>query len=556
MTRSTLCQPPQAEQQLPSFEFLGQHAWMTLYDPEHISSLSAPQILDSSALVLYFPAPNTATGEDVLEYHVHGGPAIVKAVLGAIPKLLPSAQSPAIPPPNSGIAKGSNGLHPPRFYRIRYAEPGEFTRRAFYNSRLDLTQIESLGDTLSAETEQQRRLAVKGSSGSSSLASRYEAWRQMLLAARGEMEALIDFSEDQHFDESPSTLVSAVRTQIEDLQMHLTAVINNGARGELLRNGISVALLGAPNAGKSSLLNRIVRREAAIVSTQAGTTRDVVEVNIDIGGFFCKFGDLAGLRGTFNSKRLSDGHSESVDDIEEEGIRRAKARVLEADVIVLVLSYEPSNTAALGYEIRLHEDILDTLQKCDFSTQRLVCVFNKMDQVSSEQSPRVSFDAGWTLDSVPRPVKVAIEHALPVCCKENAPSPSSANAAQASIQTLLHTLTTTFQEMTAAVEPDMEKSTDVEAGSYAGLWEESLGATERQRLLLEECQGHLDDFLASSSTPLDSTTNSVDRSESDSSVDLVLLAENLRAAGNCLAKITGRGESGDVEEVLGVVFSK
>jgi tRNA modification GTPase len=217
-------------------------------------------VLDSEALVLYFPSPRTVTGEDVLELHIHGGPAIIKAVLSAIGTC------------NTTVAP------------IRYAEPGEFTRRAFLNNRIDLTKVEALGDTLSAVTEEQRRLSVNGTV--SGLAARYDTWRQSLLAARGELEALIDFSEDQHFDESPAELAASVAVQIQALQRLLKLYSANAVRGELLRNGISLSLIGAPNVGKSSMLNQIVGRNAAIVSQEAGTTRDIVEVGVDLGGFF------------------------------------------------------------------------------------------------------------------------------------------------------------------------------------------------------------------------------------------------------------------------------
>lgn len=217
-------------------------------------------------MVLYFPAPKTVTGEDLLELHVHGGTAIVRAVLAAIPRI-----------PGTGPSQS-----------IRYAEPGEFTRRAFANDRLDLTQVEALGDSLAASTEQQRRLSVRGTTNS--LATRYENWRKLLLEARGELEALIDFSEDQHFDESIGELLGSVAAQVVSLRAALLAHQENAVRGELLRSGISLALLGAPNAGKSSLLNAVVGREAAIVSREAGTTRDVVEVGIDLGGFFAGWG--------------------------------------------------------------------------------------------------------------------------------------------------------------------------------------------------------------------------------------------------------------------------
>ncbi|KAF7560970.1 hypothetical protein G7046_g3171 [Stylonectria norvegica] len=245
----------------------------SLFDPQ--SPVGAPRVLDSEALVLYFPCPKTVTGEDVLELHVHGGPATVKAVLAAIPQC-PSPQ------------------------RIRYAEPGEFTKRAFINNRLDLAQIESLSDTLAAETEQQRRAAVRGNSGA--LGRAYEAWRQQLLLARGEIEALIDFSEDQHFDEPQSELLSNVTEQVARMLHSIELHEKGSQRSELLRNGIRIALLGPPNVGKSSLMNLIVGREASIVSGEAGTTRDIVEASLDMRGYLCSFADTAGFRSTDPAK--------------------------------------------------------------------------------------------------------------------------------------------------------------------------------------------------------------------------------------------------------------
>jgi tRNA modification GTPase len=261
-----------------------------LYDPSDSNN-----VLDS-ALVLHFPAPKTVTGEDILELHIHGGHATVKAVLAAI-----------------GQCQSK--------HTIRYAEAGEFTRRAFQNDRLDLGQVEALSDALSAETEQQRRAAMRGNSGK--LGRTYEEWRQLLLAARGELEALIDFSEDQHFDESPAQLMGNVTRQIGPI---LSAIRRHqaGSRcGELLKRGIRISLLGPPNAGKSSLLNIIVDREASIVNEEAGTTRDIVEVSVDIGGYLCVFADTAGLR------------SMSVGAVEQEGIRRAKAKAKDSDLVRL-----------------------------------------------------------------------------------------------------------------------------------------------------------------------------------------------------------------------------
>lgn len=237
------------------------------------------------------------TGEDILELHIHGGHATVKAVLAAI-----------------GQCRSK--------HTIRYADAGEFTRRAFQNDRLDLGQVEALSDALSAETEQQRRAAMRGNSGK--LGRIYEEWRQLLLAARGELEALIDFSEDQHFDESPAELMRNVTSQIGPILQAIRRHQKGSRCGELLKRGIRISLLGPPNAGKSSLLNVIVDREASIVSEEAGTTRDIVEVSVDIGGYLCVFADTAGLRSP-----------SSIGGVEQEGIRRAKAKAKDSDLVRL-----------------------------------------------------------------------------------------------------------------------------------------------------------------------------------------------------------------------------
>jgi tRNA modification GTPase len=454
-----------------------------LYAPHHLPTPAT--LLDPGALVLHFPAPNTVTGEDVLELHVHGGPAIVRAVLAAIPQCA----------------------------AIRYAEPGEFTRRAFANNRMDLPQIESLGETLAATTEQQRKLSVRGTT--SSLAVRYEQWRHLLLQARGELEALIDFSEDQHFDESPAVLCASVATQVARLTFHIQAHVANAVRGELLRNGISVALLGAPNAGKSSLLNCIVGREAAIVSQEAGTTRDIVEVGLDLGGWLIKIGDMAGLR------KAGLVGVDVVGPVEQEGIKRAKQRALESDVVVVV---QDATT-------EMDPEVTETAQQCVQLGINVVVVINKIDQMSGSAS---SLDS-WK-ERMQSVLAVPVEHVFFVSCKNT------------DIQTFLDGLLRTFKEMTAAMVPDFEPDPSI--------WQESLGATERQRVLLSECLSHLDIFLrAVESTPrqVDDTINHI---ENTNEVDIVVAAESLRLAAETLARITGRGESGDVEEVLGVVFEK
>lgn len=445
---------------------------------------------------------------------------MVKAVLNAIPKsIIPSSQADS--------------------YTLRYAEPGEFTRRAFYNGRLDLTQIEALGDTLSAETEQQRRLAIRGATNV--LAKEYEAWRQKLLYARGELEALIDFSEDQHFDESPKRLLRSVAKQVEQLRRQIRMNIQNSFRGELLRSGISIALVGAPNAGKSSLLNRVIKREASIVSNQEGTTRDVVEVGVDIGGFYCRFGDLAGLR---EISRVGEG----IEDIEMEGIRRAKMRARNADMIIFVISSEDLRAHA---EIPLiNAEVEETLRSCDPETQNLVCVINKSDLIQtrmpiSEIYSQLNHHPVLQAHSAKGTVPVFI-----VSCKDAGASPKNDESDPGGIQRFLRGLTGVFDGMTSAIRPHELPETNVDSSP----WELSLGASERQRRLLQQCAHFLDAFT-NEVRLVDSHIDDEDTAAAEQT-DVVLAAENLRSAADCLAKITGRGEAGDVEEVLGVVFEK
>lgn len=493
----------------------------TLFEPSVILVDSQDeQVLDSNALVFHFPAPHTATGEDILELHVHGGTAVVKAVLAAIPKTIPSHA----------------------LQTIRYAEPGEFTRRAFYNNRLDLLQVEALGDTLAADTEQQRRLAVRGSSNV--LAERYEAWRQKLLYARGELEALIDFSEDQHFDESPAKLCASVARQVQQLKSQLQANIESASRGELLRNGINIALIGAPNAGKSSLLNQIVGREAAIVSSEAGTTRDVVDVDVDLGGFYCRFGDLAGLR---EQTQTADKHQ--VGEIEKEGIRRAKERALKADVIVVVLSVEAvKDSANSKANVSIGSEVEEVLNQVDLNSQKVVCVLNKADLFASNahlSNTRSRFRRHRALrdffDFSGTPL-------FAVSCTNAQASNIDNKSDPSGIQAFLNGLTQLFGRMTTTVVPGEYNST----GNNSA-WAESLGATERQRLLLLQCLQHLEIFLAEVQN---NDRNEDVATDQGDDVDVVVAAESLRFAADCLAKIIGKGEAGDVEEVLGVVFEK
>ncbi len=240
-------------------------------------------------LVVWFEAPHTETGEMMAELHLHGGRAVVNAALAAIARL--------------GFC--------------RLAEPGEFTRRAFEHGKLDLTRAEAIADLVAAETDQQRKLAIQQAGGA--LQRLYDDWRTVGLRALAHLEAAIDFPDE----DLPDGIAGEVKTALASLQGEIGAHLDD-RRGERLRDGLHIAIIGPPNAGKSSLLNLLAQRDAAIVSETAGTTRDVIEVHLDLGGWPVVLADTAGLR-------------ESTDTIEQEGVRRAKARAAAADLRVLVL---------------------------------------------------------------------------------------------------------------------------------------------------------------------------------------------------------------------------
>lgn len=241
------------------------------------------------ALVVWFEAPRTETGETMAEFHLHGGRAVVNATLEALAKL--------------GFC--------------RLAEPGEFTRRAFENNKLDLTRAEAIADLVAAETDQQRRQAMQQMDGA--LHRLYEDWRTLGLRALAHLEAAIDFPDE----DLPEGIGDEVKTAVTRLRGEIATHLDD-RRGERLRDGLHIAIIGPPNAGKSSLLNLLARRDAAIVSETAGTTRDVIEVHLDIGGWPVVLADTAGLR-------------ETGDAIEREGVRRARARADAADLRLLVL---------------------------------------------------------------------------------------------------------------------------------------------------------------------------------------------------------------------------
>jgi tRNA modification GTPase len=243
------------------------------------------------ALVLWFPGPRSETGEDTVEFHLHGGRALVAAVVAVL------------------------GRQP----GFRPAEPGEFTRRAFENGKLDLTGVEGLADLIGAETEAQRRQAFRQLRGL--LGERAEEWRTRLIAALALVEAIIDFPDE---GDVPHDLVAPALEIARELHEEIGALLADRRRGERLREGPVVAIAGPVNVGKSSILNRLAGRPAAIVSPHAGTTRDVIEVSLDLGGYPVTILDTAGIR-------------DSDDPVEQEGMRRARERASQADLTLWVV---------------------------------------------------------------------------------------------------------------------------------------------------------------------------------------------------------------------------
>src|SRR3954469_12924242 len=258
------------------------------------------QPIDDS-VVLWFPGPASATGEDVAEFHVHGGRAVLAALFAAIF---------AIP-------------------NMRAAEPGEFTRRAFENGKLDLTEAEGLDDLIHADTDRQRRQALRQLQGL--LGNRARDWRERIIEASALIEAGIDFSDE---GDVPAELMAPAVKAIGALHDEIAEVLAAQGQAERLRDGLAVAIAGEPTVGKSTLTNQLARRDVAIVSPHAGTTRDVIEVQLDLDGYPVTVIDTAGIRAT-------------EDPVEQEGVRRARARAAEAD-LVLWLVEDDSHDPAVG----------------------------------------------------------------------------------------------------------------------------------------------------------------------------------------------------------------
>lgn len=276
------------------------------------------------ALVLCFENPHSFTGEKVVEYQLHGSPAVLESLFSALSKC--------------------QGHRP--------AEHGEYTRRAFENGKLDLTEAEAIADLINAETAAQKEQALLQMGGV--LSRLYAGWRERLVRIMAYIEAVIDFPDEN----IPDSQILTQRPALEALQQEIREHLNDNRRGERLREGIHIVVLGAPNAGKSSLINALAQRDVAIVSPMAGTTRDIVEVHLNLAGYPVIVSDTAGLRDLSHAR--DDGHAQ----VEGEGIRRALARANESDLRILL------------FDGTVPEDAQTSAQR----TSNTIIVYNKADE--------------------------------------------------------------------------------------------------------------------------------------------------------------------------------
>lgn len=424
-----------------------------ILDPE------SGEVIDRG-LALWFQAPGSYTGETMAEFHIHGGRAVIAAALAALAKL--------------------------DFCRL--AEPGEFTRRAFENNKLDLTSAEAIADLVAAETAAQRRQALRQYDGA--LFRLYDGWRDVLLRAVAHLEASIDFPDEG----LPANVVAKVWPEIERLRGEIAGHLDD-RRGERLRDGVTIAIIGPPNAGKSSLLNLIARRDAAIVAATAGTTRDVIEVHLDLGGYPVTLADTAGLR-------------DSSDPVEQEGVRRARARAGDADIRVLVVEAGES-----GDWRRVARDVWSTADAWNGGID--LVVVNKVDLLADEGAGIDGMAEDVADDGSRRAAYLAV----------------SALSGRGVVR-LLERLENAVAAMVGAVEI---------VGEHTSLLARAAAAPPpltraRHREALTHCVQALDRAMEAARADPDLPE---------------LIAEDVRLAARALARITGRM---DVEDMLDVVF--
>jgi tRNA modification GTPase len=465
------------------------------------------------ALALWFPGPHSETGEDVAELQLHGGRAVIAATLAALARI--------------------EGLRP--------AEAGEFTRRGFENGKLDLTAVEGLADLVMAETEGQRRQALRQLKGL--LGDHAEAWRQRLIQALALVDARIDFSDEA---DVPDDLLAPALAIARGLEAEIGAALADGGRGERLRDGLVVAIAGPPNAGKSTLLNRIARREAAIVSPWPGTTRDVIEVHLDLAGWPVTLLDTAGIRA-------------SHDPVEQEGVRRARERAASADLVLWVdeAAERPSAQTASqsfltdmagqpgpalgrpegtrdptidgllfrrkGVEARHRAEHNEAKSAADAAAPPIWRVHNKIDLLGGHS---IKSELTSIVYDKSEPGLRTNDRLRPMINKELTDTTESSftkNELKFSISAVTGA---GFDRLLAAL-------TDFAANSLAGA-EQAVVTRERHRYALHETLGALRRALGEPASGRED-----------------LLAEELRIAARALGRLTGRV---DVEDILDVIF--
>ncbi len=450
------------------------------------------------ALALWFPGPRSETGEDVVELQLHGGPAVVAAALAALGRI--------------------EGLRP--------AEAGEFTRRAFENGKLDLTAVEGLADLVSAETEGQRRQAFRQMKGA--LGARAEDWRGRLIQALALVEARIDFSDEA---DVPEELVAPALAIARALESEIAAALADGHRGERLREGVVVAIAGPPNAGKSTLLNRIARREAAIVSPYAGTTRDVIEVHLDLDGWPVTLLDTAGIR-------------ETEDPIEMEGVRRARERAAAADLVLWVEDASGDSAEAGGAGSRVD----GPSAKADTRT-----IGNEVNKLRKRPGAGDTFTgaaasgapARWLVRNKADLLRSAhiSESGLPELDRNEEKSISNKSLKYIVNNDLTGKTESKFKKYEYEFNISAASGQGVDAvlealarfaARFVGGAEPALIARDRHRRVLEDCLAALRRALAPALAGQED-----------------LVAEELRAAAVALGRLTGRV---DVEDILDVIF--
>ncbi len=430
------------------------------------------------AVALWFPAPHSETGENVAELQTHGGRAVVEGTLAALARI--------------------DGLRP--------AEPGEFTRRGFENGKLDLAQVEGLADLIMADTPAQRRQAMRQLKGL--IGERAEDWRRRLTEALALVEAGIDFSDE---GDVPDNMTAPALKIARELAAEIEAVLADSGRGERLREGLVVAITGPPNAGKSTLLNRLAKREAAIVSPYAGTTRDVIEVHLDLGGYPVTLLDTAGIRPTD-------------DPVEAEGVRRAQARAAGADLVLwLSENGQDAPVAASG------QSVWRVLSKADLTRRRRSeqDVTPTESEFSSSAEPPVN-------DLIPTLIRQALTIRSNPLTNIRNESPSIGDGrTESETATVMRAF-----ELSAVTGEGLETFVTAlteEAAAQLGAGGESALITRaRHRRALQDA------------------LNALDRAgRAPDSGQEEIVAEELRLAAATFGRLTGRI---DVEDVLDVIF--